>query len=95
MRDSLVKTTSFYSAVHIFFHRTIGGGDVCGSAVKGRPSNERLAYRTLYYTCRRMVLAGTEWCITDSMCCATVPDVTERSVTAMRIIFLSSREVVH
>ncbi|PRD34616.1 UNVERIFIED_CONTAM: hypothetical protein NCL1_14049 [Trichonephila clavipes] len=29
------------------------------------------------------------------MCCATVRDETERSVTAMRTICLSSREVVH
>ncbi|GFX43816.1 hypothetical protein TNCV_4110951 [Trichonephila clavipes] len=32
MRDSLVKTASFHSATKSFFHRTIGGGDVCGSA---------------------------------------------------------------
>ncbi|GFT69652.1 uncharacterized protein TNCV_1298611 [Trichonephila clavipes] len=32
---------------------------------------------------------------TDSMCCATVRDVTERFVTTMRTIYLSSREVVH
>ncbi|GFY07758.1 hypothetical protein TNCV_4133551 [Trichonephila clavipes] len=32
MRDSSVKTTSFYSATQSFFHRTISGGDVCGSA---------------------------------------------------------------
>ncbi|GFW81578.1 hypothetical protein TNCV_2882551 [Trichonephila clavipes] len=37
---------------------------------------------------RRMVRADTESCVTDSMCCATVRDVAERSVTAMRTICL-------
>ncbi|GFX93767.1 hypothetical protein TNCV_1589431 [Trichonephila clavipes] len=41
---------------------------------------------------------GVEWyaqTLNDAlqMCCATVRDVTERSVTAMRTICLSSREV--
>ncbi|GFU89488.1 hypothetical protein TNCV_3240181 [Trichonephila clavipes] len=31
MRDSSVKTTSFHSAAKSFFHRTIGGVDICGS----------------------------------------------------------------
>ncbi|GFS61148.1 hypothetical protein TNCV_4956411 [Trichonephila clavipes] len=32
MRDSSVQTTSFHSTATSFFHRTIGGGDVCESA---------------------------------------------------------------
>ncbi|GFW90010.1 uncharacterized protein TNCV_2172051 [Trichonephila clavipes] len=42
-----------------------------------------------------MVRADTELCVTDSICYAMVRDVTERSVTAMRTICLSLREVVH
>ncbi|GFU83795.1 hypothetical protein TNCV_1694651 [Trichonephila clavipes] len=34
MHDSSVKTTPFHSATHILFYRTIGGGDICGSALR-------------------------------------------------------------
>ncbi|GFX72823.1 hypothetical protein TNCV_2864301 [Trichonephila clavipes] len=34
MCDSSVKTTLFNSAAHILLHRTIAGGDVCGSTSK-------------------------------------------------------------
>ncbi|GFT55425.1 hypothetical protein TNCV_3189321 [Trichonephila clavipes] len=37
---------------------------------------------------------GGEWCDTDSMCWVTVRDVTERSITALRTICLSSREPI-
>ncbi|GFV95338.1 hypothetical protein TNCV_4587131 [Trichonephila clavipes] len=57
--------------------------------VKGRPSNARLADRPLCCKRRRMVRVDTECYVTDSMCCATVRDVTERSVTAMRTICLT------
>ncbi|GFW77602.1 hypothetical protein TNCV_2499941 [Trichonephila clavipes] len=95
MRDSPVKTTSLHSISTSVFHRTIGGGDVCGSALRVDQAMDVLwtdhsaVNRVEWY-------AQTLNDALHTMCCATVHDVTERSVTAMRIICLSSsREVVH
>ncbi|GFW00690.1 hypothetical protein TNCV_3393201 [Trichonephila clavipes] len=91
MHDSSVKTTSFHSATHILLSSHHWWRRCLWFCVKGRPSNERLADRQLCCKRRRIVRADTEWCVTDSMCCATVRDVTERSVTAMSTIYLSLR----
>ncbi|GFV35665.1 hypothetical protein TNCV_1892751 [Trichonephila clavipes] len=90
MRDSSVKTTSFHSATHILLSSHHWRRRRLWFCVKGKPSNGRFADRPFYCKRRRMVRADTER--TD---CATVRDVTERSVTAMHTICLSSPEVVH
>ncbi|GFX18033.1 hypothetical protein TNCV_1577121 [Trichonephila clavipes] len=95
MLDSSVKTTSFHSAAYILLSSHHWRWRHLWFCVKGRPSNGRLADRPLCYKWRRMLRVDTEWCVIDSMCCATVHDVTELSVTAMRTICLSLREVVH
>ncbi|GFS53303.1 hypothetical protein TNCV_3845081 [Trichonephila clavipes] len=95
MRDSSVKTTSFHSASHILLSSHHWWRRRLWFCVKCRPSNGRLADRPLCCKRRRMIHADTEGCVTDSMCCTAVRDETERSVTSMRTICLSSREVVH
>ncbi|GFW82035.1 hypothetical protein TNCV_771641 [Trichonephila clavipes] len=95
MRDSIVKTTLFHSSTHILLSSHHCRRRRLWFCVKGRPSNGRLAKRPLCCKRRQMVRAYTERCVKDSMRCAMVHDVTERSFTAMRTICLSSREVVH
>ncbi|GFU40151.1 hypothetical protein TNCV_5092901 [Trichonephila clavipes] len=95
MRDPSVKITSFHSAAQILLSSHHWRRRRLWFCVKGRPSYGRLADRPLCCKRRRMVRADTESCVADSMCCAMVRDVTERSVTAMRTICLSSREVMH
>ncbi|GFV57149.1 hypothetical protein TNCV_3174261 [Trichonephila clavipes] len=95
MRDSSVMTSSFHFAAHILLSLHHWRQRRMWFCVKSRPINGRLADRPLCCKRHRMVRVDTERCVTDSMCCATVRDVTERSVTAMRTIYLSSREVVH
>ncbi|GFX50837.1 hypothetical protein TNCV_2731911 [Trichonephila clavipes] len=92
MQDSSVKKTSFHSATHILLPSHNWWRRRLWFCVKGRRSNGRLADRPLCCKQRRMVRADTEWCVTGSMCYAMVRDVTERSVTAMRTICLSSHE---
>ncbi|GFW90870.1 hypothetical protein TNCV_2418631 [Trichonephila clavipes] len=72
-----------------FFHRTIGGGDVYGSASRVDQAMDVL--RTDH-----SAVNGVEWyaqTLNDAL--QTQCDVTDRSVTGMRTICLSSREVVH
>ncbi|GFW83720.1 hypothetical protein TNCV_668331 [Trichonephila clavipes] len=95
MRDSSVKATSVPYAAHILLSSLHCWRRHLWFCCKGRPSNERLAVRPRCSKCRRILREDTERCITDSMCCSTIRDVTERSVTVMRTIHLSSREVVH
>ncbi|GFV18915.1 hypothetical protein TNCV_4758001 [Trichonephila clavipes] len=86
MRDSSLKTTSFHSAAHILLSSLHWWRRRLWFYVKGRPSNGRLADRPLCCKRRRMVRTDTEWCVTDSMFCLTVRDVTERPVTALLTI---------
>ncbi|GFW28271.1 hypothetical protein TNCV_4639381 [Trichonephila clavipes] len=95
MRHSSVKTTSFHSAAHILLSSHHWQWRRLWFCVKGRPSNGRLVDRPLCSKRNRMVCADTEGCVTDSMFCAMVCDVTKRSITAMHTICLPSREVVH
>ncbi|GFY14938.1 hypothetical protein TNCV_234881 [Trichonephila clavipes] len=70
------------------------GVDICGTA--SRVDHTMDALRT-----NHSAVNDIEWCaktLNDALqtqCCAMVRDVTERFVTAMRTICLSSLEVVH
>ncbi|GFW89075.1 hypothetical protein TNCV_2685091 [Trichonephila clavipes] len=77
MRDSSVKTTKLHYAAHILLSSHHWRWRRLWFCVKGRQINGRLADRPLCSKRRRMVRADTELCVTDSIFCATVHDVTE------------------
>ncbi|GFU45498.1 hypothetical protein TNCV_3625921 [Trichonephila clavipes] len=93
--NSSVKKTSFHSAAHMLLSLYHWRRRCLWFCVKSKRSNGCLADRLLCCKRLRMLRAETEGCVTDSMCCATVRDVTECSITAMRTICLSSREMLH
>ncbi|GFT92581.1 uncharacterized protein TNCV_1480751 [Trichonephila clavipes] len=73
MRDSSVKTTSFYSASHILLSSHHWWRRRLWFCVKGRPSNGRLADRPLCYKRRRMRFV--EWAQNEI---TVVPDFHKR-----------------